>query len=225
MSCAHWGVRTFRPRISASRPQAWIAISIAFSLILTAGCPQSDSTLLGSIAGDPLVGRAPADGSSDSGSNSDVAGDSFEARLTAEFPDCGESTQSDAFAARVVELVNIERAAVGLNAVAWNQTLAEQATQYACEMIHYDFFDHINPVTRSTLAARANEFDYNYLVIGENLAAGQRSPEQAMRDWMDSPGHRQNILDPRFVELGVGVRIGGDYGVYWVQEFGLPGGK
>jgi uncharacterized protein YkwD len=109
--------------------------------------------------------------------------------------------------------------------VVWNGTLAEQATQYACEMIHYDFFDHVNPVTRSTLAVRANQFDYSYLVIGENLAAGQRTPEHAMNDWMDSPGHRQNILDPRFVELGVGVRFGGEFGTYWVQEFGLPGGK
>lgn len=209
----------------------WLAISIALSAFLIAGCPQNDSALLNSIAADPLVGRAPAEGSdsttdggTDTGStDSDLS--TFEARLVAEFPDCGETAQAQAWKSRVVELVNTERAAVGLRPVAWNETLAEQATQFACEMIHYDFFDHVNPVTRSTLSVRANQFEYDYLVIGENLAAGQRTPEQAMSDWMDSPGHRQNILDPRFVELGVGVRTGGDFGTYWVQEFGLPGGK
>jgi uncharacterized protein YkwD len=59
-------------------------------------------------------------------------------------------------------------------------------------------------------------------VVGENLAAGQPTPERAFTDWMNSPSHRDNILDPRFTELGVGVRFGGEYGVYWVQEFGLP---
>jgi uncharacterized protein YkwD len=205
----------------------WLAINIVISASLIAGCPQSDSALLNSIASDPLVGRAPAagdDSNADNGTTT-VSEDSstFEARLVAEFPDCGETSQAQAWKARVVELVNNERANVGLSPVAWNETLAEEATQYACEMIHYDFFDHVNPVTRSTLSIRANQFQYDYLVIGENLAAGQRTPEQAMSDWMDSPGHRQNILDPRFVELGVGVRIGGDYGTYWVQEFGLPG--
>lgn len=215
-----------------------LGIPFAFlPLIWLAGCPQTDSTLLDPIAGDTpaagdlLVGRAPA-ASGDSATSDDsgpASGASetgtFEARLVAEFPDCGEAAQADTWIPRVFELVNAERAAIGLNPVAWNGALAEQATQYACEMIHYDFFDHVNPVTRSTLSVRADQFDYNYLVIGENLAAGQRTPEQAMRDWMDSPGHRQNILDPRFVELGVGVRTGGDYGTYWVQEFGVPGKK
>jgi uncharacterized protein YkwD len=206
----------------------WLAITIALLAGLSAGCPQSDSTLLGSIASDPLVGRPPADDAtgtpdSDSSTTDDADISAFEARLAAEFPDCGDTTQASAWESRILELVNAERAAIGLRPVSWNQTLADQATQFACEMIHYDFFDHVNPVTRSTLSVRANQFDYDYLVIGENLAAGQRSPEQAMNDWMDSPGHRQNILDPRFVELGVGVRTGGDFGTYWVQEFGLPG--
>jgi uncharacterized protein YkwD len=43
-----------------------------------------------------------------------------------------------------------------------------------------------------------------------------------MQDWMNSPGHRENILKPDFEEIGIGIRSGGDYGMYWVQEFGQP---
>src|SRR5262249_34669609 len=123
---------------------------------------------------------------------------------------------------RILELVNEERGKSGLGLLAHNATLEAEAEQYACEMIHYDFFDHVNPVTHSTLGTRARAFGYDFAVVGENLAAGQTSPEQAFHDWMNSPGHRQNILDPRFIELGVSVRAGGDYGLYWVQEFGEP---
>ena len=63
---------------------------------------------------------------------------------------------------------------------------------------------------------------YDYYMIGENLAAGQATPAQVMADWMESAGHRANILEASFVELGVGVRTGGTYGTYWVQEFGRP---
>ncbi|MCA9244978.1 MAG: CAP domain-containing protein, partial [Phycisphaerales bacterium] len=142
--------------------------------------------------------------------------------LARRFPGCSPALLEAEWKARIIELVNQERAAEGLNPVTLNQTLEAQATQYACEMIAYQFFDHVNPVTQSTLADRADQFGYDFFFIGENLAAGQGSPEEAMRDWMNSPGHRANILEPRFVELGVGVRTGGDYGTYWVQEFGEP---
>ena len=89
-------------------------------------------------------------------------------------------------------------------------------------MIYYDFFAHENPFTRTELRDRAEEFGYEFQVIGENLAAGQATPAQAMNDWMNSPGHRANILNADFTELGVGIRTGGTYGTYWVQEFGLP---
>lgn len=153
-----------------------------------------------------------------SGSGTTTSGDDLEV----EFPGCEPVVQADLWRAQILMLVNQERTARGLGTVVRNDTLEDQATRYACEMIHYDFFDHVNPVTGSTLADRAADFGYSYLVIGENLAAGQTSPEQVMADWLASPGHRDNILDERFTELGVGIRTGGDYGTYWVQEFGLP---
>ena len=73
-------------------------------------------------------------------------------------------------------------------------------------MIQYDYFDHVNPVTGSTLADRTDEFGYDFLVVGENLAAGQTTPQQAFNDWMRSEAHRGNILDERFTDLGVALR-------------------
>jgi uncharacterized protein YkwD len=142
--------------------------------------------------------------------------------LTVRFPECQLPAEAEFWRTEILRLVNQERQAQGLNPVTQNQTLEDQATEYACELIHYDFFGHVNEVTGSTLTDRAAESGYDYWIIGENLAAGQLSPAQVMADWMDSPCHRENLLNPAFIELGVGVRSGGDYGLYWVQEFGRP---
>ena len=109
---------------------------------------------------------------------------------------CLEAASGDVWRDEVLRLVNVERARAGLDPVTHNQTLEDQATQYACEMIHYDFWGHENPVTGTDLPDRAEQFGYDYYMIGENLAAGQSSPAQAMADWMASEGHRENILEP-----------------------------
>jgi uncharacterized protein YkwD len=218
-----------------------VGIALAACLFLSvAGCPSSDLAGLsivpsttGLSGGDALVGPAADGAASDSAANSAnpdrPSGSSGGSQLGAaaaaavqEFSDCGDSNREVEWQDTIMRLVNTERGKAGLGAVRRNATLEAQAGQYACEMIHYDFFDHVNPVTRSTLGQRSTTFGYDYAVVGENLAAGQTSPEQAFTDWMNSPGHRQNILDPRFTELGIGIRTGGDYGVYWVQEFGRP---
>jgi uncharacterized protein YkwD len=142
--------------------------------------------------------------------------------LTDQFPDCEEPTAGESWRTRILELVNQERVREGLDPVVHNAVLEAQATQYACELIHYDFFAHVNPFTGTELQDRAAEFGYEYLVIGENLAAGQPTADEAFESWMNSEGHRYNILHPDFTELGVGVRVGGDYGIFWVQEFGCP---
>ena len=59
-------------------------------------------------------------------------------------------------------------------------------------------------------------------IIGENLASGFLTPWGAFEGFMHSPHHRENILNPAFVEIGIAVRAGGSYGLYWVQEFGEP---
>jgi len=159
--------------------------------------------------------------------NTAVGGDSAGVQtiadeLTVEFPGCREPVQAAFWRAEVLRLVNEERAKKKVPPVQRSATLEAQASQYACEMVYYGFFGHVNDFTGSTLAERAAEFEYDYWIIGENLAAGQRTPAQVVADWMGSPCHRQNILNPAFTELGVGIRYGGEYGFYWVQEFGRP---
>ncbi|MFQ6047833.1 MAG: CAP domain-containing protein [Phycisphaerae bacterium] len=135
---------------------------------------------------------------------------------------CQVPEQAESFVERVVELVNLERTSRGLEPLSVNATLTQIARDYACQMITGGFFAHTNPLTGAGLADRANQYGYGFLKIGENLAAGQQSPEQVMQAWMDSPDHAANILDDEFVEIGVAVRTGGRYEIYWVQEFGLP---
>jgi len=192
----------------------WRVLSLVTVLaLLSGGCPVGslpDST-------------NPGGGSSSTSAGGATQGDQeSEDELGAAFPGCSQAADGDEWRAEVLRLVNVERERVGLSPVTHNQTLEDQATQYACEMIYYDFFAHENPVTGTSLDDRAAEFGYDYLMIGENLAAGQSSPAQVMADWMASEGHRANILQGQFTELGVGVRTGGEFQTYWVQEFGRP---
>lgn len=142
--------------------------------------------------------------------------------LSIDFPGCAAPADAAFWKAEVLRLVNQERLARGAGPVTWSDALADSADQYACELIFFRFFDHENPVTGEDLAARADAAGYDYWIVGENLAAGQQSPAQVFADWMNSPCHRENIVNPAFTELGVGVRVGGQYGTYWVQEFGRP---
>jgi uncharacterized protein YkwD len=202
------------------RAPALFVLGIAALPLLLGGCPLNSTTQPDVYPG----GSQNANNTGlSSGSVSDPV-DHTEARDTLErrFPGCGKPPEAEAWRDRVWQLLNSERMRHGLEPLARNDVLDAQAEQYACEMIYYDFFAHVNPITHSDLAERAAEFEYEYWMIGENLAAGQTSPEQVVADWMASPGHRENMLGETYTEVGVGLRQGGDYGLYWVLEFGDP---
>lgn len=201
--------------------------------VLLGGCPVGpDSGLEATPEGGTPGGSSggggsaifPGAGSSSTDSGTAGGSESLDDELREQFPTCLEPINGDDWRAEILRLVNVERTRTGLDPLTHDQTLEDQATQYACEMIHYDFFAHVNPVTGTELRDRAEDFGYDFLAIGENLAAGQSSPTQVMADWMGSAGHSENVLNPQFTELGVGVRTGGRYGTYWVQEFGRPMG-
>ena len=135
---------------------------------------------------------------------------------------CRVPWQADEWAQEVIDLVNAERAAEGLSPLSSDATLATMAEDYACEMIEDEFFAHVNPDTGSTPVTRADEHGYVYDEVGENLAVGYDSPAEVMVAWMNSPGHRANILHDSYTEMGVGVRVALDGQTYWVQEFGDP---
>ncbi|MEJ2870787.1 CAP domain-containing protein [Actinomycetospora sp. OC33-EN08] len=116
-------------------------------------------------------------------------------------------------AARVLALVNAARADAGCGAVAGNGTLDRAAADYAALMERTGTFSHTGP-DGSDFSDRVRAAGYDS-PGGENIAQGQSSADEVMDDWMESPGHRRNILDCSFRTLGVG-----ESGNYWVQEFG-----
>ncbi len=115
----------------------------------------------------------------------------------------------------VVALVNQNRAAAGLPALRQDPTLNAAAQQWATQMSSTGVFQH------STSAWRAERIPTGWRSNGENIAAGQRSESEVMSAWMNSAGHRQNILSSGYTRIGVGYVAAGNY---WVQIFaGYPG--
>jgi Cysteine-rich secretory protein family len=129
------------------------------------------------------------------------------------------------FADQVLTLVNKERQAVGLAPLTRAPELDQAAQQYAQYMGTARFFDHTGP-DGSTPPTRIAAAGYKGYTWGENIAAGQPTPDAVMKAWMNSSGHRANILHSAFKEIGIGVaRVpGSPMGIYWVQDFGARNG-
>ncbi|MET9386422.1 CAP domain-containing protein [Streptomyces sp. NPDC002928] len=119
--------------------------------------------------------------------------------------------------AEVLKLVNEERAKVGCSAVSANSSLTQLAEAFSEDMAQRNFFDHTDP-DGATPWDRASEADITNLG-GENIARGQADAAAVMEAWMNSPGHRANILNCDFKTLGVGVYFG-EGGPWWTQDFG-----
>jgi uncharacterized YkwD family protein len=127
-----------------------------------------------------------------------------------------QGTQSvSGFQQRVVELVNQERAKVGLNPVVPMDDLTKVAQVKAEDMATNNYFSHTSPTYGSPFDMM-KQFGINYSHAGENIAMGYSTPEKVMEGWMNSEGHKKNILNPNFTEIGVGFTTNGNY---WVQEF------
>lgn len=141
--------------------------------------------------------------------------------------ECIQLQETEQLAAEILALVNRERAAAdeGLSPVIMSDRLARIADEYACRMIEQSFFDHFDPYTQRGPADRAVAGRYAFYAIGENLAAGPTSAEEVIELWMNSAEHRAIILDPNWSEMGLAVRGGGEYAVYWVQLFGSPASR
>lgn len=119
------------------------------------------------------------------------------------------------FETRVVELTNLEREKNGLPALKINAELREVAREKSKDMMTNQYFDHHSPTYGSPFEMM-NSFSITYLSAGENIAFGQRTPEEVVRAWMDSEGHRANILNQSFTHIGVGYVKDGHY---WTQQF------
>ncbi|XVS61296.1 CAP domain-containing protein [Actinosynnema sp. CA-299493] len=133
-------------------------------------------------------------------------------------PPAPTKTEVDLAEAAVVELTNGERAANGCPALAADGRLAAAARAHSADMAAQNYFDHVSKDGRS-FVDRVKAAGYP-APGAENIAAGQRTAEAVLKGWMDSPGHRANILNCKLKTLGVGLARGGSYGWYWTQNFG-----
>lgn len=120
------------------------------------------------------------------------------------------------YAEQVVKLVNEERAKAGLNAVVLDKDLEAAALIRARET--EISFSHTRPDGRP-FASVLKDQGISYRGAGENIAWGQSSPEEVMRGWMNSEGHRANILNPNFTKIGVGYYRNANGRNYWTQLF------
>lgn len=124
-------------------------------------------------------------------------------------------------AREVVALVNAERAKEGAPALQVDESLMRAAQSYSAVLGQGDCFEHTCPPVPELQSRLAIAGYGSFSRIGENIAAGHQTSADVVQGWMGSPGHRQNILNPAYREIGVGVTRGqGEYGVYWVQIFG-----
>lgn len=128
-----------------------------------------------------------------------------------------EMTQAEA----VLKLVNQERAKVGVQPLTLSEKLTSIANTKAKDMADKGYFSHNSPTYGSPFDM-LKQFGVSYSYAGENIAAGQKSAEEVMNSWMNSSGHKANILNKNYTQIGVGFVRGGEYGTEWVQLFIKP---
>ena len=116
---------------------------------------------------------------------------------------------------QVADLTNKERVAHGLRPLTFDDSLSYVASVKTSEMAELGYFEHTSPTYGSPFEMM-DEFGISYYAAAENIAMGQRTPEQVVNGWMNSPGHRVNILNENYTHIGIGYS---DNGHYWTQMF------
>lgn len=144
--------------------------------------------------------------------------------ITVESPK--EPSSGNPFINRVLELTNAQRLQAGAVPLKLNSKLNNSAQAHSQDMALHDFFDHKGS-NGSSMSDRAKASGYQFSRLGENIAAGYATPEDVVQGWLNSPGHRANILNPSYREIGIGYyylandtgKINQNY--YWTQDFGV----
>lgn len=137
------------------------------------------------------------------------------AKPTTAKPAQSSSYTLSAYEKKVVDLTNAERAKQGLAPLRIDTTLSKVARTKSQDMKNKHYFDHTSPTYGSPFDMMKT-FGISYKSAGENIAMGQTTPEQVVQAWMDSPGHRANIMNSSFTHIGVGYVASGNY---WTQQF------
>jgi uncharacterized protein YkwD len=141
-------------------------------------------------------------------------------------------SQAPMLATRALQLVNEVRARgarcgarvfAPAPPVALSETLANVASGHAADMAVHNYFEHEDLKGHSP-ADRVRAVGYREKLVGENIAYGPKSADEVVQGWLDSPGHCENIMDPRFAEMGIAYAPGhaSKHGLYWVQVLAAP---
>jgi uncharacterized YkwD family protein len=125
------------------------------------------------------------------------------------------SSALSAYEQQVVELTNQERAKAGLPSLKVDTELSKVAREKSRDMSANNYFDHNSPTYGSPFDMM-KKFGISYTTAGENIAMGQRTPQEVVTAWMNSEGHRKNIMNGNFTHIGVGHVADGNY---WTQQF------
>lgn len=140
---------------------------------------------------------------------------------TVEKPEDNNNSSNGEFASfqkEVLRLVNVERSKMGLKELTLNTELSRVATLKSQDMIDKNYFSHTSPTYGSPFDMM-KKFNISYRTAGENIAMGQKTPAQVVEAWMNSEGHRANILNANYTDLGVGVAKSSKGTIYWTQMF------
>lgn len=137
------------------------------------------------------------------------------AEKPAEKPSANKTTNVSAFEKQVVELTNNYRTQNGLSPLKLDVNLSKVAEDKSLDMQKNNYFSHNSPTYGSPFDMMRN-YGIQYSSAGENIAMGQRTPQEVVQAWMNSEGHRKNILNPSFTHIGVGHVENGNY---WTQMF------
>lgn len=121
---------------------------------------------------------------------------------------------------KLIELVNQERQKAGLAPVVYDEQMTYAATQRSSEMCYTGIFSHTRPNGARCFTV-FDEYNITYQGAAENIAAGHTSAEHVMSDWMNSPGHKSNILKNYYTKIGVGIVENSSGYIYWTQLFAV----
>ncbi len=127
-------------------------------------------------------------------------------------------TNTDDKALKTITLVNEQRTQQGGKGLIHDKELSKVAQAKAQDMAENNYFSHTSP-TYGSVSQLLSTFNYKWTAYGENIAKGQRTPEEVVQDWMDSPGHRANIVNEKFTHIGTGYATDATGTTYWVHQF------
>lgn len=175
---------------------AAVILTAALSLVMLTACTNT-------LPPDLQPGLTPGGGSSDSGDGK---------------TDASPDTQLDAYRQEVLRLVNAERTSRGIAPLSMSNSRLTNAAQKRADEITITF-SHTRP-NGTQCSTVLDEYSVSWRAFGENIAAGYPTPASVVEGWMNSPGHRANILNSSYTQIGIGyVYDSTNHRAYWSQIF------